>query len=107
MGPKADKIYDRIQWDVDDPNVLRLSVPGGLAINTRVTRRSQQQNGTNRRVEKMLVSVSGASVRGICQARCLLRPGPVLLHHPNSCIGICFSCALSSIPRVRVSGHHT
>jgi len=48
MGPKADKIYDRIQWDVDDPNVLRLSVPGGLAINTRVTRRSQQQNGTNR-----------------------------------------------------------
>lgn len=32
---------NRIDWNPSDPNVLRLSMPGGLAIRTRVTRRSE------------------------------------------------------------------
>uniref|UniRef100_A0A061QUK1 DUF6816 domain-containing protein n=2 Tax=Tetraselmis sp. GSL018 TaxID=582737 RepID=A0A061QUK1_9CHLO len=31
----------RIKWDIDDPNDMRVSLPGGTSIETRVTRRSQ------------------------------------------------------------------
>eukprot|EP01026_Neomeris_dumetosa_P022542 TRINITY_DN1940_c0_g1_i5.p1 TRINITY_DN1940_c0_g1~~TRINITY_DN1940_c0_g1_i5.p1 ORF type:complete len:351 (-),score=47.98 TRINITY_DN1940_c0_g1_i5:238-1245(-) len=36
-------ISERIQWNPNDPNILTLSLPGGLIVNTRVTRRSFNQ----------------------------------------------------------------
>jgi len=37
-----------ITWQRDDPNVLQLSMPGGLSARTRVTRRSQEQAASDR-----------------------------------------------------------
>lgn len=35
----------RIRWNVDDPNALSLTLPGGLAVTTRVLRRSETADG--------------------------------------------------------------
>ena len=44
-----EEVKRRITWDVEDPNALRISLPRGLAITTRVTRRSQADvPGANR-----------------------------------------------------------
>lgn len=44
-------LENRIKWNVDDPNGLRVSVPGGMSIFSLVTRRSQQLNPEQNRLE--------------------------------------------------------
>ncbi|PSC69239.1 hypothetical protein C2E20_7188 isoform B [Micractinium conductrix] len=39
-GTPAEEFQSRIAWDLDDPNQLEMSLPGGLQVSTRVTRRS-------------------------------------------------------------------
>ena len=34
---------DDINWNVEDPNVLTMTLPGGLDVATRVTRRSENE----------------------------------------------------------------
>lgn len=47
----AKDLSQRIQWNINDPNGLRLSLPGGMSISTLVTRRSQNDNADQRRLE--------------------------------------------------------
>jgi len=47
-GVGVDEILPRITWDINDPNVLELTVPGGLNVRTRVTRRLQEQAAPDR-----------------------------------------------------------
>eukprot|EP00803_Ostreobium_quekettii_P007750 evm.model.scf_1668.5 EVM.evm.TU.scf_1668.5 scf_1668:27419-33693(-) len=39
---------NRINWNPDDPNVLKLSLPGGTDVLTRVTKRSEDRREANR-----------------------------------------------------------
>lgn len=41
LGLDADNVASRIRWDAGDPNRLDMSLPGGLRVTTRVTRRSE------------------------------------------------------------------
>ncbi|KAL4439759.1 hypothetical protein ABPG75_002760 [Micractinium tetrahymenae] len=47
-GNPAAEVQRRIQWSSDDPNLLQLSLPGGLQVSTRVTRRSEEWQGDDR-----------------------------------------------------------
>lgn len=49
MGKIAGMDSNRLDWNMDDPNVLTLRLPGGLNIRTRVTRRSEETPGEGAR----------------------------------------------------------
>jgi hypothetical protein len=42
LGLEAGAVAAGIRWDLDDPNLLQMGLPGGLSITTRVTRRSEE-----------------------------------------------------------------
>lgn len=47
-GTAAAEVQQRIDWDLNDPNLLEMALPGGMQISTRVTRRSEEQQGSDR-----------------------------------------------------------
>ncbi|KAL4419385.1 hypothetical protein ABPG77_002912 [Micractinium sp. CCAP 211/92] len=47
-GTPLAEVQQRIQWNSNDPNLLQLSLPGGLQVSTRVTRRSEEWQGDDR-----------------------------------------------------------
>jgi hypothetical protein len=42
LGMETEKLASRIRWNIGDPNRLDMSLPGGLQVTTRVTRRSEE-----------------------------------------------------------------
>eukprot|EP00197_Chlamydomonas_leiostraca_P010724 CAMPEP_0202873964 /NCGR_PEP_ID=MMETSP1391-20130828/24396_1 /ASSEMBLY_ACC=CAM_ASM_000867 /TAXON_ID=1034604 /ORGANISM="Chlamydomonas leiostraca, Strain SAG 11-49" /LENGTH=395 /DNA_ID=CAMNT_0049555285 /DNA_START=44 /DNA_END=1231 /DNA_ORIENTATION=- len=44
-GRPTTDFLNRIEWNISDPNVLQLTMPGGLSVRTRVTRRSEEEEG--------------------------------------------------------------
>jgi len=50
MG-EGTNMEDRITWDINNPNDMRISLPGGTSIETRTTRRSQTDKLSESRTE--------------------------------------------------------
>lgn len=49
LGLEENLVQNRIKWDVNDPNRLDMSLPGGLEVTTRVTRRMEEwEDGADR-----------------------------------------------------------
>lgn len=47
-GTPLDDVQRRIEWNSDDPNLLQFSLPGGMQVSTRVTRRLEEEPGPER-----------------------------------------------------------